>query len=1077
MLKVVTLTLLSLTLTFGAEKIIEIRDLTREDVRDIVSRVDLGIDDVRDGTLRAVAFDDQIERLRSMGYDVEIVLDYEDLRAQLKVWEERLDYHTYATCIAEMESLAQAHPDICLLDTLGQSVQGRQIVGLKVSDNPTLEEFEPEVRFVGTYHGDEKIATEVVILFAGFLLDNYGTNPTVTELVNGRETWLVPIHNPDGHAATTRSNANGVDLNRDHGYQWNGAGGSSASNSQPETEAMHLFSQEHNFTLSCTYHSGAVYVNYIFNYTPNDPPDSAMILSYSNVYGSYSGYAVTNGYEWYQTNGDLNDYSYGINSNIDWTIELSYTKIPSPSLIDDIYAENEDAMLYLMGKAGQGIGGFVLDSLSGDTLKNARIYIEEHVWPVYTDPHTGDFVRNLLPGTYTVRVEANGYEDKTVSNVRVFTDSLTVVQIELAPGEGTGAYKLTIANTADDYTYNNRTYPFDALGPADGNYASIGVGGEIVLDMSEDDVLEGLFEVVEASDAAGEEGYQVYVSNGWEGPWSSLGSGTGTDTFDVTSSGLSEARFVRIVDDGDGSASAPTAGYDLDAVQPVVIPGVQLEVLAYYADDALGDGDGIVEPGETVDLDVTLKNRGSDYARGTHGILSESDPYVTIVVDSADVSDIPSGGTGTTVTPYRIDVLPGCPEPYAVTLSLTWFSLGGFTDTESFSLLVGPGGFESDVEDSSGFTHGLCQGGYVGDWYWCTSRYHSPDHAWKTGSCTGNYQNNSDICLDTPEFPLLPGSELTFFHWMEAETSGYYAGQCYDAGIVLISVDGGDWQVIQPDGGYSHLIRSGSGHPFPGLYGFSGSFDWTQAAFDLSGYSGMAKLRFRFGSDQGVNQEGWYVDDITVTSESPPDIDLDPWSLEVSLSAGDSCDRVITVSNQGEGTLSFTAYAVEDSSEARSWLSVVPASGSIPGGGDDDLTATLNASDLDSGTFYGTVHIDSDDPDEPWLAVPVTLTVSPGICGDANGDGSVTSGDGFTILNYFGSGPAPVSCWAANVNGDSGLTTGDGFHLLNYLGAGPALDCAPCTLSRIKGAARSIEYDSGRPRMNERKNENSDGLR
>jgi hypothetical protein len=66
------------------------------------------------------------------------------------------------------------------------------------------------------------------------------------------------------------------------------------------------------------------------------------------------------------------------------------------------------------------------------------------------------------------------------------------------------------------------------------------------------------------------------------------------------------------------------------------------------------------------------------------------------------------------------------------------------------------------------------------------------------------------------------------------------------------------------------------------------------------------------------------------------------------------------------------------------------------------------------------------------------------VCGDANGDGSVTSGDGYTVLNYFGAGPQPVSCFAANVNGDSGLTTGDGYHLLNYLGAGTALNCAPC---------------------------------
>jgi hypothetical protein len=80
-----------------------------------------------------------------------------------------------------------------------------------------------------------------------------------------------------------------------------------------------------------------------------------------------------------------------------------------------------------------------------------------------------------------------------------------------------------------------------------------------------------------------------------------------------------------------------------------------------------------------------------------------------------------------------------------------------------------------------------------------------------------------------------------------------------------------------------------------------------------------------------------------------------------------------------------------------------------------------------------------------WM--PASISVVSELCGDANGDGEVTSGDGFYILNYFGSGPIPATCWAANVNGDGVLTTGDGFHLLNYLGAGSPPNCAPCVLS------------------------------
>ena len=76
--------------------------------------------------------------------------------------------------------------------------------------------------------------------------------------------------------------------------------------------------------------------------------------------------------------------------------------------------------------------------------------------------------------------------------------------------------------------------------------------------------------------------------------------------------------------------------------------------------------------------------------------------------------------------------------------------------------------------------------------------------------------------------------------------------------------------------------------------------------------------------------------------------------------------------------------------------------------------------------------------------VPVTAIIFPGICGDADGDDSVTPADGFYILNYLGGGPPPVSCWAANTDGEDDITPADGFYLLNYLGAGPDLNCQPC---------------------------------
>jgi hypothetical protein len=73
------------------------------------------------------------------------------------------------------------------------------------------------------------------------------------------------------------------------------------------------------------------------------------------------------------------------------------------------------------------------------------------------------------------------------------------------------------------------------------------------------------FKVFEGESTA--DGYQALVAQHWNGPWVSLGSGMGEATFDLHGSSLTSARFVKIVDDGTGSATENHPGADIDAVQ------------------------------------------------------------------------------------------------------------------------------------------------------------------------------------------------------------------------------------------------------------------------------------------------------------------------------------------------------------------------------------------------------------------------------------------------------------------------------------------------------------------------------
>ncbi len=177
---------------------------------------------------------------------------------------------------------------------------------------------------------------------------------------------------------------------------------------------------------------------------------------------------------------------------------------------------------------------------------------------------------------------------------------------------------------------------------------------------------------------------------------------------------------------------------------------------------------------------------------------------------------------------------------------------------------------EEDAEAGSpDWTHEAASGGFGDQWHLSTTRNHTPAGAtsWKCGDTgAGDYASLLDAALVTPTFDLLAYSRLKFWQWIEAEESGAYPGRAYDGGLVEISIDGGAWTQIFPNGGYTHTIREGStAGPFlEGTDVFSGTVDWHEVVFDLTEFSGSAQLRFRFGSDGADTREGWYVDDVLI---------------------------------------------------------------------------------------------------------------------------------------------------------------------------------------------------------------------
>jgi hypothetical protein len=167
----------------------------------------------------------------------------------------------------------------------------------------------------------------------------------------------------------------------------------------------------------------------------------------------------------------------------------------------------------------------------------------------------------------------------------------------------------------------------------------------------------------------------------------------------------------------------------------------------------------------------------------------------------------------------------------------------------------------------------------------------------------------------------------------------------------------------------------------------------------------------------------------------PSDIATFPASLDFQyVGLGISENLELIVSNQGTGTLEIGTISI-----ANPEFSIDSICTLIAPSNSDTAIITFNTSFV--GTRIGTLTIYNNDPIDSLLNIP--LSAFSVECGDANGNLSVTSADGYTILNFHGSGPQPVLCWASNVNGGS-LTPADGYYLLNYLGGGAELNCQHC---------------------------------
>jgi protein MpaA len=129
-----------------------------------------------------------------------------------------------------------ATPAPASAEVIGHSVQGRPITLVRVGDPAAPR----KILVVGEVHGNEPAGRTIVAALRG-------ATPAL-----GTQLLLIRDLNPDGFAHHARTNAHGVDLNRNSPQHWAGAGPRPWS--EPETRALRALILRERPTLTIYYH-------------------------------------------------------------------------------------------------------------------------------------------------------------------------------------------------------------------------------------------------------------------------------------------------------------------------------------------------------------------------------------------------------------------------------------------------------------------------------------------------------------------------------------------------------------------------------------------------------------------------------------------------------------------------------------------------------------------------------------------------------------------------------------------------------------------------------------------------------
>ncbi|MFF0746173.1 M14 family zinc carboxypeptidase [Streptomyces sp. NPDC004111] len=263
----------------------------------------------------------------------------------------------------EILATAQQNPGITKVVSIGKTVQGKDILALKLTKNAkkSADGSKPATLYMSNQHAREWITPEMTRRLMHHFIGNYGKDKKITRLVDSSEVWFLLSANPDGYDYTHTAPADrnvrlwrknlrdtngtgktdagdGIDLNRNFAYKWGYDNEGSSPDptdetfrgpkamSEPETTALDRFQKRIGFKYAINYHSASELLLYgvgwqVATNTPDDVALKALAGTPDNP--AVPGYYPQVSSELYITNGEADGHAGNVNGIKMFTPEMT----------------------------------------------------------------------------------------------------------------------------------------------------------------------------------------------------------------------------------------------------------------------------------------------------------------------------------------------------------------------------------------------------------------------------------------------------------------------------------------------------------------------------------------------------------------------------------------------------------------------------------------------------------------------------------------------------------------------------------------------------------------------------------